>query len=137
VNLIAVGDGGPAPLLPRTKRRARRKPALPTPEELASLPGGARAALALRCAARVARLTQLRGDGNEVAATMLAACAILRAAPDPRAVAVIRRDFEVLKRLAREQQWTDDTAVPQEVFGPMWPDDRVPKWCRESNESRG
>lgn len=33
----------------------------------------------------------------------------------------IRRDFDHLSRLAEWQEWTDDTPVPPEVFGPLWP----------------
>lgn len=43
----------------------------------------------------------------------------------------IRRDFARLKRLAREQKWTDDTPVPPEVFGPMWPEGVAPDWAVE------
>lgn len=41
----------------------------------------------------------------------------------------IRRDFARLKRFAREQKWTDDTPVPPDVFGPMWPDGAEPYWA--------
>lgn len=44
----------------------------------------------------------------------------------------IRRDFARLKRLAREQKWTDDTPVPPSVFGPMWPDGVAPYWAAET-----
>lgn len=43
----------------------------------------------------------------------------------------IRRDFVRLKRLAREQKWTDDTPVPPDVFGPMWPEGVAPYWAVE------
>ncbi len=43
----------------------------------------------------------------------------------------IRRDFARLKRFAREQKWTDDTPVPPDVFGPMWPDGVEPYWAVE------
>lgn len=136
VNLIPIGDGGPNPLSPRVTRRPKRKPALPTAEEIEALPSGARAALTLRCALRVAPLTPLRGDGNAIATTILAATAILRIAPDPREVAVIRRDFETIKRLAKENGWTDDTPVPQDVFGPLWPEGREPKWTTQRDKPR-
>ena len=41
----------------------------------------------------------------------------------------IRRDFARLKRLAREQNWTDETPVPPEVFGPLWPPGVEPDWA--------
>jgi hypothetical protein len=43
----------------------------------------------------------------------------------------IRRDFVRLKRLARKEKWTDDTPVPPEVFGPMWPEGVAPFWAVE------
>jgi hypothetical protein len=36
------------------------------------------------------------------------------------------RDFDRLCRLAETEKWTDDTPVPQSVFGPMW--DGPPPW---------
>lgn len=44
----------------------------------------------------------------------------------------IRNDFEVLRALAEREGWDDETTVPQQVFGPMWPEG-VPKgWPVES-----
>jgi hypothetical protein len=40
----------------------------------------------------------------------------------------IRRDFDHLARLAEWQHWTDDTPVPPEVFGPLWPEGPPPGW---------
>ena len=37
-------------------------------------------------------------------------------------------DLDRLTRLAKEQNWTDDTPVPPEVFGPMWDRDPPPWW---------
>jgi hypothetical protein len=132
VRLIAVGDGGPGPLLPRTQKRRKRKPVLPTPAEIAALPGGARAAFAARCALRVAPLVVLDATADDAAGA--AALAILRIAPEPWALQFIRRDFERLRRLAKANAWTDDTPIPPEVFGPMWPEGRTPKWMRETNQ---
>ena len=67
VSLIAVGDGGPQPLLPRTQRPKKRKPVLPTPDEIAKLPRAARAAFAARCALRVRSLIQLDAGADDVA----------------------------------------------------------------------
>ena len=36
------------------------------------------------------------------------------------------RDFARLVRLAKERNWTDDTPVPPDVFGPMWDGDPPP-----------
>lgn len=41
---------------------------------------------------------------------------------------IIRRDFDHLARLAEWQHWTDDTPVPPEVFGPLWPEGPPPGW---------
>jgi len=41
---------------------------------------------------------------------------------------VIRGDFDRLVQLAEEQRWTDDTQVPPEMFGPMWPEGPPKAW---------
>jgi len=43
----------------------------------------------------------------------------------------LRRDFDRLVYLAKKHSWTDDTPVPAEVFGPMWPEDLTPDWAKE------
>lgn len=40
----------------------------------------------------------------------------------------IRRDFDHLSRLAEWQKWGDDTPVPPEVFGPLWPEGPPKGW---------
>jgi len=40
----------------------------------------------------------------------------------------IRRDFDLLLRLASAYGWTDDTPVPPEVFGPLWPEGKPAGW---------
>jgi hypothetical protein len=40
----------------------------------------------------------------------------------------IRKDFDHLGRLAEWQHWTDDTPVPPDVFGPLWPEGPPPGW---------
>ena len=40
----------------------------------------------------------------------------------------IRRDFDHLLKLAEWQKWTDDTPVPPEVFGPLWPEGPPKGW---------
>ena len=47
---------------------------------------------------------------------------------DLTAKAVIRRDFDHLADLARSHHWTDDTPVPPEVFGPLWPEGPPDGW---------
>jgi hypothetical protein len=160
VNLVAVGDGGPGPLSPRVTRRPKRKPLLPSQDEIAKLPRLARVAFAARCVQRSApamrradRLADLlstaeqkealagllAADDPRVAAETVARAAgvILRVACDPRDLLFIRSDFEWLREQVEANGWTDDTPVPPEVFGPMWPPGRVPKWAREKEEPRG
>lgn len=43
-------------------------------------------------------------------------------------IGVIRRDFDHLATLARWQHWADDTPVPPEVFGPLWPEGPPKGW---------
>jgi hypothetical protein len=45
----------------------------------------------------------------------------------------VRRDFEHLVRLTEWQHWTDDTPVPPEVFGPLWPEGPPPGCPAESD----
>ncbi len=42
--------------------------------------------------------------------------------------AVIRRDFDHLVNLSDRGQWTDETPVPLEVFGPLWPEGIPEGW---------
>ena len=35
--------------------------------------------------------------------------------------AAMRRDYEMLKTAAKAEEWTDDTPVPPDFFGPLWP----------------
>jgi len=44
------------------------------------------------------------------------------------AYSLIRRDFDPLAKLAQWQHWTDDTPVPPEVFGPLWPEGPPKSW---------
>lgn len=39
-----------------------------------------------------------------------------------------RRDFDHLASLAEWQKWDDDTPVPPEVFGPLWPEGPPQGW---------
>jgi hypothetical protein len=70
------------------------------------------------------------GDIVRAAAQVLMGTAALDT-PLTAQLRCIRRDFARLKRLAREQKWTDDTPVPPEVFGPMWPPGVEPYWAVE------
>jgi len=37
-------------------------------------------------------------------------------------------DFENIKKAAKREQWTDESPVPPESFGPIWPEGKEPKW---------
>ncbi len=43
----------------------------------------------------------------------------------------IVRDFKTILSTARTQNWSDSTAVPPSVFGPLWPDGPPPEWPAE------
>jgi hypothetical protein len=132
--LIPIGDGEdlpdrPSPFAGHRKKRSS-SPLVPTADEIATLPRPAQIAFAARCARRI------KPVGDLVAPTATdAAAIILKAAtidsPLTAQLRCIRRDFNRLKRLAREQKWTDETPVPPEVFGPMWPEGVAPYWAVE------
>lgn len=102
------------------------RPLVPALEEVAKLPRLVRVAFAARCAARVAPLRP--GLFAPEAAAALILTAATSATPVRKQLLCIRRDFDRLARLAREQNWTDETPVPPEVFGPMWPNGLAPAW---------
>jgi hypothetical protein len=145
VQLIPVGDGGPGPLLPRVTKRKKRKPLLPSDEEVARLPREALFAFVVRCAERVSPITRRMGHDSStttysgarqpLATVARDTAAIMLTSSDPRDLVWIRRDFDRIARLAKVNKWTDDTPVPPDVFGPLWPG-RVPKWAREANGPR-
>jgi hypothetical protein len=101
---------------------------VPTPAEVAKLPAAARAAFAARCAARVAPLGHAT-DPHAVAALLVAAARV--GSPVFRWLRCVRRDFDRLVFLAKKHNWTDDTPVPPDVFGPLWPKDLAPAWAAE------
>jgi hypothetical protein len=107
------------------------RPLVPASEEVAKLPRTAREAFAARCAARVAKLRQGAHSPEAAAALILAAATV--GTPIRKQLLCIRRDFDRIARLAREQGWTDDTPVPPEVFDPMWPEGLTPEWAKESH----
>lgn len=71
---------------------------------------------------------------NVRAAAFSAAQAILLTSSDPSDLSFIRRDFSLARRLAKMNRWADDTPVPPEVFGPLWPEGREPEWAKETPE---
>lgn len=60
---------------------------------------------------------------------LLAAAAV--ESPVRRWLLCLRRDFDRILHLARKHAWTDDTPVPPDVFGPLWPKDLTPAWATE------
>jgi hypothetical protein len=104
-------------------------PLVPASEEVAQLPRAAREAFAARCAARVARLRAGATTPEAAAALILAAATV--STPVRKLLLCLRRDFDRLASLAKRHRWTDDTPIPPDVFGPMWPNTIVPEWAKE------
>lgn len=152
--LIPMGDGEGLPYRPGPGAFLRKRvPLVPTEQEVRALPRWARVAFAQRCARRVRSArgvlpTAAGGDSraSETAITLAdravsadaartAADLLLKTAttdtPLTAQLRCIRRDFARLKWLAREQKWTDDTPVPPDVFGPLWPEGVAPYWAVE------
>lgn len=73
----------------------------------------------------------MREADAAAAAVTAAAADVLRAATDPAELTYFRRDFDRVARLAKANGWTDDTPVPEDAFGPLWPPGRVPTWARK------
>lgn len=48
-------------------------------------------------------------------------------------VSRIRRDYELLARLAATNHWTDETPVPPDILGPLWAPGHAPDWAEESS----
>ncbi len=103
-------------------------PALvPSSEEVAKLPRNAREAFAARCAERVAPLRANATTPEAAAALILAAATV--ETPIRRLLLRIRRDFDTIAALACQEQWQDDTPVPADVFGALWPTRLTPPWA--------
>lgn len=47
---------------------------------------------------------------------------------DERVAPLIAADFRTVLQAAQDGRWAHDTAVPPEVFGPLWPDGPPPGW---------
>jgi hypothetical protein len=118
----------------------KRVPLIPTKKEIETLPRLAQLAFATRCAQRVIPACQLSlstGDRATVAEIVAsAASAILENAtidsPLIAQLRCIRRDFVRLKKLSLKEKWIDETPVPPDVFGRMWPEGIAPYWAAES-----
>ena len=130
-------DVGP-PMLPEQVKALRdlqglpdpARPLVPDAEELAKLPASARTAFAARCGVRVAPLRN--GDASptdaQTATTLILAAALVRT-PVVRQLRCVRRDYDRLKWFVRRYNWADDTPVPPDVFGALWPDGQTPAWA--------
>jgi hypothetical protein len=135
-----IGEAGPSMTPEEYKAYCERegildedRPLIPTSYEIAKLPKTARLALMKRCAARIAPLAGLVAppelDPLATASFIIAAATV--ETPVRRLLRCIRRDFDRLFYLARKNNWTDDTPVSQEVFGPMWPKGLIHEWVSE------
>ena len=106
------------------------RPLVPTAEEVSKLTTASRAVFAARCGLRVAPLRT--GDATPTDA-VTAANLILSAAdyrtPVRRQLRAVRRDYDRLKRFVRRYHLADDTPVPPDVFGALWPDGQTPAWA--------
>ena len=91
--------------------------------------GSNAAANAAADAARSATHSYLSAKAAANAATDSARCA---EGFRPQIVAAMRRDYELLKAAAQRERWTDDTPVPPEFFGPLWPDGAPEGWLFDS-----
>lgn len=78
----------------------------------------------------LAALQTYHWEGCKAAQTAVAVLQRLAVVRTLRFVLLPRRDFDCVQLAARQQEWTDDTPVPPEVFGPMW-DREPPPWWRE------
>jgi hypothetical protein len=74
-------------------------------------------------------------DAADAAASAAAYAYAASASADAYAYA-IHQDFELLRSLAKEQGWTDDTAVGTALLGPLWPDGKPEGWPDEPKPER-
>ncbi len=109
-----------------------RKANIPDRVEIAALPRWARVAFAARCARRVQPL--FRAGHPKAPQTHLKALdtAVMLS---ERAADAVRRDFEMLQSAAAGEGWRNDTPVPSEFFGPLWPQGVPQSWPEEEETS--
>lgn len=84
-------------------------------------------ALAVRAAA-AAGSSDKRAWFDRPDRTLLAAASALWDAGMTVAVGRLTADFEAVRGRAAVESWTDETPVPPETFGPLWPDGLPPGW---------
>lgn len=65
-------------------------------------------------------LTTIRGATEAARAGVLTGGGVI--------MSVMRRDLELLKALAAESQWTDDSGVDADLLGPLWPEGEPEGW---------
>jgi len=121
------------------------QPTIPTKEELSRLPRRAVVAFAARCARRVQPIfaawsgaTQEHIAAVDRAISLAEAYAYATAdaahaafaafAVDAREpfICAMRRDLELLAQAAATHYWNDDSAVPPDFLGPLWPNGEPP-----------
>lgn len=56
-------------------------------------------------------------------------------ASKPNAILAARRDYDLLVAAAEREGWDDNTPVPPEFFGPLWPDGEPEGWPEEGKET--
>lgn len=105
----------------------------------ASAKGSARdvARAAANAAAAVANAgADSAGSNAAFAATYSRAAAAASAVGNhsSAAAATIRRDFNLLLAAMEQLNWTDDTPVPPEFFGPLWPEGVPEGWPRPETD---
>jgi hypothetical protein len=133
-----VPDGVPQRLGPVAVSR-KPVPLIPTRSEIETLPRLAQMAFASRCTERVKTAYNsnlITIDHASVADTVARAASVLLETATIDSLLMsqlrcIRRDFVRLKKLVRQEKWTDETPVPPNVFGPMWPEGVAPFWADE------
>ena len=131
-----------------------------TKKELETLPRWARVAFSVRCAQRVSGLfryywkdapekhivaveralsvaSQSARDGNRGGAAAYAAGDAAKKTGCEAAVRDAQRyDFLMLKRLTEIHNWDDDSPVPPEMCGPIWPEGVPEKWPLEDPDTK-
>ena len=70
------------------------------------------------------------------AACVSARGAVLGTLEEGRVLRAMRADLDKLKTPAKEEGWTDETPVPPEFFGPLWPEGEPPGWPAAQARSR-
>ncbi|WP_439621050.1 hypothetical protein [Gemmata sp.] len=120
------------PKSPASERPRSNVALVPTPDEVAALPKLAREAFAARCEQRVPPGAV---DATTHVAAAVAQYLFATATTDTPLTAqlrCIRRDLTRLRTLARKGNWADDTPVPPDALGPLWPDGVAPHWAAEA-----